>query len=182
MWPIVTGLAVVLAQATQPGPGSKSDEWCFDRGQGAQLCEATQAACDQFRQANPEIARSPCRRVEPPEVQVSPTEPPAPPNPERQTPTQRWSGMLVSMGQARSASNRTAWMSQSVADGLDADTGREWSDAELTELGNMLVRGLSIEEIAQLLRRDHRQVRDKVAEVGGACRVSASLTRNRQGL
>jgi hypothetical protein len=48
-------------------------------------------------------------------------------------------------------------MSQSVADGLDADTGREWSDAELTELGNMLVRGLSIEEIAQLLRRDHRQ-------------------------
>ena len=73
-------------------------------------------------------------------------------------------------------------MSQSVADGLDADTGREWSDAELTELGNMLVRGLSMEEIAQLLRRDHRQLRDKVAEVGGACRVSASLTRNRQGL
>jgi hypothetical protein len=41
-------------------------------------------------------------------------------------------------------------MSQSVADGLDADTGREWSDAELTELGNMLVRGLSIEGIGQL--------------------------------
>jgi hypothetical protein len=49
-------------------------------------------------------------------------------------------------------------------------TGREWSDAELTELGNMLVRGRSIQEIATLLRRDHREVRDKVAEVGRACR------------
>ena len=61
-------------------------------------------------------------------------------------------------------------MSQSVADRLDVDAGREWSDAELTELGNMLVRGLSIEEIARLLRRDYREVRDKVAEVGRACR------------
>ena len=48
-------------------------------------------------------------------------------------------------------------------------TGR-WSDAELTELGNMLVRGLSMEEIARLLRRDHGDVQDKVVEVGGACR------------
>jgi hypothetical protein len=51
-----------------------------------------------------------------------------------------------------------------------ADTRRQWSDAELSELGNMLVRGLSIEEIARLLRRDHREVRGKVAEVGRACR------------
>jgi hypothetical protein len=50
-----------------------------------------------------------------------------------------------------------------------ADTRREWSDAELTQLGNLLVRGLSIEEIARILRRDHREVRDKVAEVGRAC-------------
>jgi hypothetical protein len=50
------------------------------------------------------------------------------------------------------------------------DAGREWSDAELTELGNMLVRGLAIEEIARLLRRDQIEVRDKVAEVGRACR------------
>jgi hypothetical protein len=61
-------------------------------------------------------------------------------------------------------------MSQSVADHLDADTGREWSDGELKELGEMLMRGLSIEEIARLLRRDHGEVRDKVAEVGRACR------------
>ena len=51
-----------------------------------------------------------------------------------------------------------------------ADAGREWSDAELTQLGKLLVRGLSIEEIARVLRRDHREVRGKVAEVGRACR------------
>ena len=50
------------------------------------------------------------------------------------------------------------------------DTPREWSGGELNELGEMLVRGLSIEEIARGLRRDHREVRDKVAEVGLACR------------
>jgi hypothetical protein len=61
-------------------------------------------------------------------------------------------------------------MSQSVADRLDAYAGSEWSDAELTELGGMLVRGLSIEEIARHLRRDKIEVRDKVAEVGRACR------------
>ena len=52
-----------------------------------------------------------------------------------------------------------------------ANIGREWSDTELTQLGNMLVRGLSIEEIARRLGRDNREVRDKVAEVGRACRA-----------
>ena len=51
-----------------------------------------------------------------------------------------------------------------------ANAEREWSDAELIQLGNILVRGLSIEEIARILRRDHREVRDKVADVGRACR------------
>jgi hypothetical protein len=51
-----------------------------------------------------------------------------------------------------------------------ADTGREWSDADLSELGKMLVRGLSIEEIARVLRRDHRDIRNKVTEVGRVCR------------
>ena len=50
------------------------------------------------------------------------------------------------------------------------NTGREWSDGELNELGNMLLSCLSIEEIARLLPRDQREVRDKVAEVGRACR------------
>jgi hypothetical protein len=49
-----------------------------------------------------------------------------------------------------------------------ADTHREWSDADLKELGNMLLRGLSIEEIARRLRRDNCEVRDKVAEVAQA--------------
>jgi hypothetical protein len=49
---------------------------------------------------------------------------------------------------------------------------QRWTPAgsELHELGNMLLRGLSIEEIARLLRRGHGEVRDKVAEVGRACR------------
>jgi hypothetical protein len=89
MWPIIAGFTVVLAQAVQLGPGSKADEWCFDRGQGTQLCEATEAACNQLRAINTEIARGPCRHVEPPETQQSPTEPPAAPDPARQTPTQR---------------------------------------------------------------------------------------------
>src|SRR5580692_11258141 len=53
---------------------------------------------------------------------------------------------------------------------LAVNTGREWSDAEMNALGEMLVRGVSIDEIARRLRRDHGDVRDKVAEVGRACR------------
>jgi hypothetical protein len=53
---------------------------------------------------------------------------------------------------------------------LAVNTGREWSDAEMNGLGEMLVRGVSIDEIARRLRRDHREVRDKIAEVGRACR------------
>jgi hypothetical protein len=50
------------------------------------------------------------------------------------------------------------------------NTGREWSDGELNELGDMLVRGVPMEEIARRLRRDQGEVRDKVVEVGRACR------------
>jgi hypothetical protein len=50
------------------------------------------------------------------------------------------------------------------------NSGREWSDAEMNTLGEMLVRGVSMDEIARRLRRDHGDVRDKVAEVGRACR------------
>jgi hypothetical protein len=53
---------------------------------------------------------------------------------------------------------------------LAVNTGREWSDAEMNALGEMLVRGVSIDEIARRLRRDHHEVREKVAEVGRACR------------
>src|SRR5215831_8492547 len=84
MWPIIAGLVVVLAQAVQSVPGSKGHEWCFARGQETQLCEATEAACNQLRALNTEIAKSPCIFVKPPDIQQSPTEPAAP-----QTPTQR---------------------------------------------------------------------------------------------
>jgi hypothetical protein len=53
----------------------------------------------------------------------------------------------------------------------------EWSDGELNELGDMLVRGVPMEEIARRLRRDYGEVRDKVAEVGRACRVDRGLRR-----
>jgi hypothetical protein len=53
---------------------------------------------------------------------------------------------------------------------LAVNTGREWSDAEMNALGEMLVRGVSIDEIARRLRRDKVEIRDKVAEVGRGCR------------
>ena len=52
---------------------------------------------------------------------------------------------------------------------LAVNTGREWSDAEMNALGEMLVRGVWMDEIAHRLRRDHGEVRDKIAEVGRAC-------------
>jgi hypothetical protein len=53
-------------------------------------------------------------------------------------------------------------------------TAKERSDAELIEMGKMLIGGLSIAEIARLLRRDHGDVRDKVVQVGRACRGPAA--------
>jgi len=53
---------------------------------------------------------------------------------------------------------------------LAVNTGREWSDAKMNALGEMLVRGVSIDEIARQLRRDKIEVRDRVVEVGRACR------------
>ena len=53
---------------------------------------------------------------------------------------------------------------------LAVNTGREWSDAEMNALGEMLVRSVSIDEIARRLRRDRGEIRDKIAEVGRGCR------------
>ena len=89
MWATIAGVVIILGQATPSGPGSKGHEWCFDRGQEALLCEPTEAAFNHLREINTEIAQGPCRWTEPPEIQQSPTGPPAPPNPARQTPTQR---------------------------------------------------------------------------------------------
>jgi hypothetical protein len=74
MWSIIPAAAVLLAQA-QPAP---TEKWCFERGQnGAQLCERTEAACNDLLKINPEIATGPCLRVE----QSGSTARPAPPNP-----------------------------------------------------------------------------------------------------
>ncbi len=82
MRPMIPALAIVLAQAAQPGANSTSNKWCFDRGQGgALLCEATEGECNHLRDLNAEIAKSPCKHAEPPENQVSPTEPSPPPRP-----------------------------------------------------------------------------------------------------
>jgi len=94
MWPVVAVLAILMAQAPQPSPPSKSTpsksfEWCFEIGKGSTLCRDTEAACMELRSTNAGTATSSCKRVEPHEIQLSPTEPPAPPNPEKQTPTQR---------------------------------------------------------------------------------------------
>jgi hypothetical protein len=89
MWLIIPAFALLLAQAGQPGTPSKSYEWCFETGKDRPLCKETEAACNEYRRVNTNIATSPCKRLEPQEIKESPTEPPAPPNPARQTPTQR---------------------------------------------------------------------------------------------
>ena len=48
---VIPAIAIVLSQATQPAPSSKSHDWCFDRGQGVQLCEETEAACKKLPDA-----------------------------------------------------------------------------------------------------------------------------------
>jgi hypothetical protein len=88
MWPLFPAIAIIVVQASEPASPSKP--WCFERGPGARLCETTQAECIKLRSINTEIATSECKRGdEPPQIRESPTEPPAPPNPAKQTPTQR---------------------------------------------------------------------------------------------
>ena len=89
MWPLIPALAILMAQAPQPSAPSKSYEWCFEVGKGSTLCKDTEAACAELRRTNAATATSACKRVEPHEIQTSPTEPPAPPSPAKQTPTQR---------------------------------------------------------------------------------------------
>jgi hypothetical protein len=74
MWSIIPTFAMLIAQAQPSSP----PKWCFERTQGALLCEETEDACTQLRSINTEIATSPCKRVEPP----------PPPSPEKQTPTE----------------------------------------------------------------------------------------------
>jgi hypothetical protein len=81
MWSILPAAAILLAQA-QP---DLAEKWCFERGQhGAQLCEDTEAACNDLLKINPEIATGPCLRVQP-IGQSGLTAPPAPATPTTNT-------------------------------------------------------------------------------------------------
>ena len=69
MWPMLPVLVIVLAQATQPNADTKAQKWCFEREQqGALLCEPTEDACNKLRELNTEIAKGPCKRVEPSQI------------------------------------------------------------------------------------------------------------------
>ena len=54
-----------------------------------------------------------------------------------------------------------------------------WSIDEIRDLEELLLRGdsLSISELAALLKRDYRDVRDKVAEIARRCRTPRKLGR-----
>jgi hypothetical protein len=54
-----------LASYPNPHLHQKSHEWCFDPGQGAQLCGDTEAASNKLREINIQIAQSACKPVEP---------------------------------------------------------------------------------------------------------------------
>jgi hypothetical protein len=52
-----------------------------EKAAGALLCEATENECNKLRDLNLEIANGPCKPIEAPGIQVSPTETPAPTSP-----------------------------------------------------------------------------------------------------
>ena len=56
------------------------------------------------------------------------------------------------------------------ADQSEGKRRREWSADELTELGDLLLCEVSLQEIARLLARNPDDVEDKVVEIGRACR------------
>ena len=60
-----------------------------------------------------------------------------------------------------------------MGEGADQPEGNrhgKWSPDELTELGDLLLCEIPIQEIARLLGRDLDDVENKVVEIGRACR------------
>jgi hypothetical protein len=76
---VLPALAIVLAQGAQPSTPSKSVAWCFENTTGSSSVKRRRAECNELRELNTEIAKSPRKRIKPP----------APPNSERQTRNQR---------------------------------------------------------------------------------------------
>jgi hypothetical protein len=52
-----------------------------------------------------------------------------------------------------------------IEDGLDLNSGKEWSGMDLFDLANSVRLKNSIEEIAMFLCRSQREVREKIAEL-----------------
>ncbi len=64
-------------------------------------------------------------------------------------------------------------MGTSAPDTHGADTDHDagkWSDAELSELEDLLMYEISIQEIARLPRQDHNDVQDKIVDTDQGCR------------
>jgi len=68
-------------------------------------------------------------------------------------------------------------MAQSDIDNRpNLNTGTEWPQMDLTDLMDMLLRGESIAEMADFLCRSRREVREKVIQLGDACKASLGLS------
>jgi hypothetical protein len=61
-----------------------------------------------------------------------------------------------------------------VFDQAEVNAGIRWSEMDLVDLGHMLTRELPIKEIASCLCRSPAEVRDKIAELGQACKDDRS--------
>ena len=59
-------------------------------------------------------------------------------------------------------------------DRAGVNTGTRWSEIDLLDLGHMLTRELPIKEIASHLCRSPAEVRDKITELGQACKDDRS--------
>jgi hypothetical protein len=65
-------------------------------------------------------------------------------------------------------------------DRTQVNTGTRWSEMDLVDLGHMLTREMPIKEIASRLCRSSAEVRDKIAELGQACKDDRSRHHHRE--
>jgi hypothetical protein len=65
-------------------------------------------------------------------------------------------------------------------DRVHVNTGVRWSEMDLVDLGHMLTREVPIKEIASYLCRSQAEVRDKIAELGRACKDDPSRHHHRE--
>jgi hypothetical protein len=65
-------------------------------------------------------------------------------------------------------------------DQAHVNTGTRWSEMDLVDLGHMLTREMPIREIANQLCRSSAEVRDKIAQLGQACKDDRSPHHGRE--